>query len=102
MPPEQKPTALSLQLPAEVLEPLIQRAVEAAILRLEAERVRLGDRRLYYSEEEAAALLGVPSHVLRDERRRKRIAASSIVSRRIRYLHSDLVEYLLGRRCEKE
>jgi hypothetical protein len=39
-------------------------------------------------------LLGLEAHQLRDERRRGRIAASRIVNRSIRYLRSDLMDYL--------
>src|SRR5262249_37792574 len=92
-----EPTGLSLQLDQAALRPLVQTVVAEALAQLEAERVRL-EVKLAYTEEEASKLLGVGPHVLRDERRRGRIQASAIVGRRIRYLKSDLVAYLLGRR----
>ena len=49
-----------------------------------------------YSEEEAARLLGLNSHQLRDERRRGRTAASQFVGRQIRYLREDLISDLYG------
>ncbi|MBS0208721.1 MAG: helix-turn-helix domain-containing protein [Planctomycetes bacterium] len=54
--------------------------------------------RLAYSEAEAARLLGINRHVLRDERRRNRIQASRIVGNRIRYSHDDLTAYLAKNR----
>ena len=47
---------------------------------------------------DAARLLGLEQHQLRDERRRGRLTASRIVNREIRYLRSDLMQYLLRRR----
>jgi hypothetical protein len=74
--------------------------VEETLAQAEAARATLPEGRLCFSEEEAAALLGVGTHVLRDERRRGRIKASRIVGRRVRYLHRDLMDYLLARRCQ--
>jgi hypothetical protein len=88
---------LSLQLDPAALRPLIEAVVSETLARLEEARGRLDDR-LAFSEEEAARLLGLHPHQLRDERRRGRIQASSIVGRRTRYLREDLLRYLLGRR----
>jgi hypothetical protein len=77
------------------------RAVVVEVLAAQAgDRPSLPSGRLAYSEPEAAALLGLAPWVLRDERRRGRIAASSVVGRRIRYLRSDLERYLADRRTE--
>src|SRR5262249_29699839 len=89
--------ALSLNVEPEALEPLIRRVVEETLARLEAERGKL-DGRLAYSEPEAAALLGLQPHQLRDERRRGRIAASIIVGRRGGYVREDLLRYLMAGR----
>jgi hypothetical protein len=64
---------------------------------LEQDRARLGDR-LAYSEPEAARLLGLAPHQLRDERLRGRISASQVVGKRIRYTREDLTAYLMSRR----
>jgi hypothetical protein len=90
------PIAL-LHLDPGTLAPLIRQVVEATVTRLEEARAQLPER-LAFSEEEAAALLGLAGHVLRDERLRRRIRASSIVGRRVRYLRQDLIDYMLGRR----
>jgi len=95
-----EPAAI-LSLPAGALRPLIEEVVSAAIARLEEARAKLPDR-LCYSEPEAAALLGLKPHQLRDERRRGRIQASNIVGRQIRYLPSDLTAYLMSRRSGVE
>jgi hypothetical protein len=91
----------AFQFDPEAFKPLIEQAVEAAMLKIENARATVGDR-LCYSEPEAAALLGLEPHQLRDERLRGRIKASSIVCRRIRYTLQDLVEYLLSRRWKKD
>src|SRR5262249_53987099 len=52
------------------------------------------DGGLAYSEAEGAALLGLHSWQLRDERLRGRIPASRITGRKIRYTRQDLLEYL--------
>jgi Helix-turn-helix domain len=92
---------VAFQFDPEIFRPLIEQAVEAAIVRLENARAMVGDR-LCYSEPEAASLLGLRPHQLRDERLRGRIKASSIVRRRIRYTRQDLMDYLSSRRWSKE
>jgi hypothetical protein len=91
---------LHLQLDAAALRPLVHEVVAEVLARLEEARAATPDGRLCYSEEEAARLLGLEPHVLRDERRRGRITASQIVGRRIRYTREDLVGYLMARRVE--
>jgi hypothetical protein len=87
-----------VKLDAEVLRPLVEAVVAEALRQLEADRHRLDGEVLAYSEVDAAKLLGLEEHQLRDERRRGRIGASQIVGRRIRYARSDLLTYLEGRR----
>jgi hypothetical protein len=91
--------AATLHFGVEAFAPLIRQVVEQTLAALEGDRARLGDK-LCYSEEEAADLLVLEPHVLRDERRRGRITASRIVGRRLRYLRQDLLDYLLSRRTD--
>ena len=91
----------AFQFDPESFQPLIDRAVEAGMLKIENARATVGGK-LCYSEAEAAALLGLKDTQLRDERRRGRINASSIVCRRIRYTQADLMEYLMSRRWSKD
>jgi hypothetical protein len=91
---------VGFQFDPEIFRPLIEQAVEAAMLKIENARATVGDK-LAYSEPEAAAMLGLEPHQLRDERLRGRIKASSIVCRRIRYTRQDLMEYLFSRRWLK-
>jgi hypothetical protein len=86
-----------MQLPPAALRPIIEQVAAELLARLEADRAGL-DGKLCYSEAEAARLLGLKEHQLRDERLRGRIRASVIVGRRIRYLHEDLMSYLMSRR----
>jgi hypothetical protein len=90
---------MNTQIEVELLRPLLEEIVTATIAKLEAERSALGAR-LAYSESEAAGMLGLAQHQLRDERLRGRVVASAIVGRRIRYMREDLVRYLLNRRWE--
>src|SRR5262245_22421943 len=90
---------VALHLDSEALRPLVRAIAAEVVAELEKSRAALGDR-LAYSEDEAARLLGLDSWQLRDERRRGRIKASSIVGRRIRYAREDLTAYLLGRRWQ--
>jgi hypothetical protein len=98
-PAPHQPARLVLELGPDALRPLISEIVAEAVRQLEAARAEIPEGRLAFSEEEAARLLGLQPHVLRDERRRGRIAASSIVGRRIRYTREDLMSYLLVRRA---
>lgn len=87
---------LNLQLDAAILTPLIQRVVAETIAQIDATKFADADK-LAYSEQEAARMLGLESHQLRDERLRGRIHASQIVGRRIRYTKQDLMSYLAER-----
>jgi hypothetical protein len=87
-------SSVNLQLEPDALEPVITRAVEMALAKLDAVQAALNGK-LAYSESEAADLLSLEVHQLRDERLRGRIQAYQIVGRRIRYRREDLVAYLL-------
>ena len=102
MPPNPPPPGVALQLDPEALRLLVELVVTQVLARLEGERATFGDHRICYSEGEAAGLMGLEPHQLRDERRRGRITASQIVGRRIRYLREDVVRYLLARRINGE
>jgi hypothetical protein len=94
--PEQR-NGIQVNFDADALRPLIGSVVEEALTRLESDKAAVLDR-LAYSEAEAARLLSLKEHVLRDERRRGRIKASKIVGGRVRYSRDDLLGYLAGRR----
>src|SRR5262245_1923738 len=87
---------VALQIDPESLRPLIEQVVQATVVRLEDVRATLGSR-LAYSEAEAAALLGLHPHQLRDERLRGRISASVGPGRKILYSREALLGYLTGR-----
>ena len=88
---------MKLDINADELRPLIQTVVTETIAKMEIQREALSGK-LACSEYEAAQLIGLTERQLADERRRGRIKACSIVGRRIRYLKSDLIGYLLSRR----
>jgi hypothetical protein len=74
------------------LEPVIRAAVVAVLDELRANDAMLGDR-LGYPEAEAAALLGIARHVLRDARLRGEINART-VGRKILYSREALLKFL--------
>lgn len=85
---------MQIQLDPEDLKPIIETVVADVI-----ERFDTGEQRLAFSEEEAAAMLGVNSTTLRDERLRGRVEAST-VGRKIRYTRQNLLDYLARRRWQ--
>jgi hypothetical protein len=88
---------MRIEFDPDSLRPLVALVVSEAITQLRADEAML-DGKLCFGEEEAARLLGLNVHVLRDERRRGQITASRIVGRRIRYTKADLLGYLAAKR----
>lgn len=89
--------AAALVIDPAALRPILEEITLDLLHRLrDAEAKTAG--RLAYSEAEAAALIGLHQHQLRDERLRGRISASIIVGRRIAYLPQDLTAYLMRER----
>jgi hypothetical protein len=88
---------LKMEVDSTALRPLIQEVVRETLLQMDTDRAHL-DGKLAFSEEEAATLMGLAPHVLRDERRRGKIQSSRIVGGRIRYCRADLMGYLADRR----
>lgn len=80
-----------------LLNPLVANVVIETLARLEADEAKLGDR-LAYPEPEAAALLGVAPHVLRDARRRGEIHAR-LCGKRYLYPRAELLRYLSDTRA---
>lgn len=91
---------LNLQLDPNSLRGLVREITVEVLAVTEAAQRAIPDR-LAYSEEEAAALMGLETHQLRDERLRGRIEASRIVGRRIRYQREDLIKYLTERKANQ-
>jgi hypothetical protein len=94
--------AVSVPVSVDALKPFITQTIEEVLDRLEGQRQTLPGNRLCFPEAEAAAMLGLLPHVLRDERRRGRIQASQIVGRRVVYQREDLLAYLRDRRINVE
>ena len=90
---------MQVNISPEELAPVIAATVAATLEAIRSDEAKLGDR-LAFSEPEAARLLGLETHQLRDERGRGRIGSSSIVGRRIRYVRADLLAYLNRNRTE--
>jgi hypothetical protein len=93
--PEQ-PSPVSLHVAPEALTPLVRKIVAEALAQLESARATVRDR-LAFGEAEAAALLGLAPHQLRDERLRGRVKASVGPGKKILYTRAQLTEYLTRR-----
>ena len=92
---------MNISIPPDSLRPLIMQCLGEALAELE--RVKASSPsgpRLCYSEAEAAQMLGLARHQLRDLRRRQEISASRLVGQRVAYLHEDLIGFLKSRRFE--
>jgi hypothetical protein len=90
---------LSLNLDPDVLRPFVEAVVRETVAVLDAARERTGDR-LAFPEAEAARLIGLAPHQLRDLRHRKGIAFTRGVGGRIFYQRHDLLAYLAAHRVE--
>jgi len=90
-------SGVTLELDSGILQPLIRQIVAETLVQVEGDLAKMNDK-IAYSEEEAARLLGLQSHNLRDARLRGNIQCSQITGRRIRYTREDLVAYLAANR----
>jgi hypothetical protein len=90
------PSPLTLHLAPDAITPLVRQIVREALAQLEEARAALPDK-LAYSEAEAATLLSLAPHQLRDERLRGRIKPSLGPGRRILYTRQQLLDYLRSR-----
>ena len=84
--------SLKISFDCEDLRPLVQLAVAEALDRLEVERMKFNGR-LAYSEVEAADLLGLAKHQLRDVRLRREIEHTRIAGR-VFYTREQLSDFL--------
>lgn len=84
--------SLKIHFDQDDLRPLVHLAVVEALDHLEAERTKLHGK-LAFPEAEAAMLLGVKPHVLRDCRRRGELQGARVGSK-IVYTRADLLEFL--------
>lgn len=87
---------MNIHIDPEHFRPIIEATVAEVLSQLEADEGRLGDR-LAYPEPEAAALLGVAPHILRDCRRRGEISAT-LCGKRYLYEKAELLRFLRERR----
>src|SRR5438105_4997953 len=92
------PAPVALAIDPAALRPIISAAVAEVLAQTATQAARIPADAICFTEEEAARLLRLEPHVLRDERLRGRIDASQIVGRRVRYTRADLLAYLQARR----
>ncbi|MFO0970587.1 MAG: helix-turn-helix domain-containing protein [Gemmataceae bacterium] len=88
---------MKIEVEPEDLRPLVAEIVAQTVKQMRDDDAKTNGR-IAWSEAEAAALLGLEQHVLRDERRRGRIQASQGPGRRVLYTRKDLDDYLASRR----
>jgi hypothetical protein len=86
---------LNISLDSCDLKPLVREIVGQVLAELAS--VQATGERLAYREAEAAALIGVNGHVLRDARLRKEITATK-VGGRFAYEKTELIAYLARQR----
>jgi hypothetical protein len=84
--------AMKLSFDEADLRPLIEQVVSAAFSQLQADQGQLGQK-IAFTEPEAAALLSLRPHVLRDARLRGEIAGAR-VGKRILYQRDELLRFL--------
>lgn len=89
---------MKIVLDDEDLQPLIHRVIEATLESIEADRMTL-EGRIAFTEQEAAALLGVQRHTLRDARLRGEVTGSK-VGKRIVYSKEELRAFLQRKRLK--
>lgn len=83
---------MNISLNESDLQPLVEAVIAITLRKVEDERRQVGQK-LAYSESEAAALLSVKTHVLRDARLRGEIAGFRL-GKGIRYARDELLRYL--------
>jgi len=89
--PGETPAVAQLQIDPAAFEPVIEKVVATMLNRIEARQGQEG--RLGYTEPEAAAMLGVRRHVLRDARLRGEIHARKVGKGYV-YGRAELLRYL--------
>lgn len=90
---------MKISLDANDLRPVIEAVVAETIDQFESDRAKFGNR-LAYIEPEAAALLGIAPHVLRDCRLRGEISATK-AGKRLLYERGEILRFLGVRRNGK-
>jgi len=88
---------MKIEIESADLLPIIQQTVNQTIEALDQAESKVPDVRLAYPEPEAAALVGVAPHALRDARLRGELNASRL-GKRVVYQRSELLKYLSDRK----
>jgi hypothetical protein len=93
-------SGIAFQFDPEALTPLVQQVVTETLRQLERDREKVNGK-LAYTEAEAAALLSLDQHQLRDLRRRGEIPASRGPGKMVLYTQRQLLDFLAGRHWER-
>src|SRR4051794_7530509 len=89
---------VSLPVHPDALRELVREVAVQVVAELDRDKASLPAGRLCFPEAEAAPMLGLQQHQLRDERLRGRIAYHRVVGNRVMYSRDDLLAYLRERR----
>ena len=92
---------LELKLDESALRPLIRLVIAEVLAEMDELQKGRSDR-VAYTEAEAASMLALNKHQLRDIRLSGKINYTTIVGRRVRYTRADLMAYLNRERREAE
>lgn len=90
---------MKITLEHDDLRPLIQQVITETIEALGRAESKVPDGRLAYTESEAAKLLGIAPHALRDCRYRREVKAS-FAGKRILYEREELIKFLARNKAE--
>lgn len=69
---------MHLELSSDDLKPIVAEVVREVLAQADTATTRLDDRRLGFTEQQAAQALGIPQHRLRDARLRREVRAKKI------------------------
>jgi hypothetical protein len=90
--------AVRLVIPPAALKPLIEQIASELLTRLRQAEAAVPPGQLAFPQAQAARMLGLNGHQLRDERLRGNIQGCKIVGGRVVYEREELVAYLANRR----
>ena len=85
-------STLNINVDDDVLEPLVTRITKQVLAQLEEDRMKLGGR-IGFTLPEAAALIGVKPHVLRDARSRGEIRGR-LVGKKLVFSRDELLRFV--------
>ena len=93
--------SVQINLDAESVHPVLQLLSESLLEQLKEQVRQEEPERLGYTEPEAAVMLGMKAHQLRDERLRGRVECYRVTGNGVRYSRQHLLDYLTRDKSEQ-